>query len=421
MTDRSIAPLVRPLAKIVLPEIGTSQLANGIPVYEIDAGTQQVVKLEFVFNAGRVFEEKKLIGKATVNQLKEGAGNRTGAAIAETLDYFGCTLKTPFNMDTSNIAVFALRKHLPRVLPALRELIVNPTFPEEEIRSYISRNVKKLEVELSKNDVVAYRVVTEKVFGTEHAYGYNSSPGLYRGICREDLVEHHQRAYNAENAKIIVSGKTSGLIDELDKYFGDLPVGRALAPGPGEKSPELPRLIRIKNTGNVQAAIRIGKVLFGRNHSDFFGCYLLSHILGGYFGSRLMTNIREDKGYTYNIYATIDTMAHGGCFHIATEVGNDFIEETLSEIRKEIELLRERLVEPAELNAVKSYIMGNLLTMIDGPLNISEVVKSLLIDRLPLSFFNRLVEHIQGITPEQIRELAQKYLGWETMWKVIVE
>ena len=162
-------------------------------------------------------------------------------------------------------------------------------------------------------------------------------------------------------------------------------------------------------------------ILFGRDHPDFFGCYVLSHILGGYFGSRLMTNIREDKGYTYNIYATIDTMAHGGCFYIATEVGNDFIDPTLSEIKREIDTLREDLVEPAELNAVKSYILGNLLTMIDGPLNISEVVKALVIDQIPLPFFNRLVEQVQHITPEEIRLLAQKYLDWESMWKVIAE
>ena len=262
MTDRSTPPPIRPLSKIVLPEIGLQHLDNGIPVYEVNAGTQEVVKLEFIFNAGRSFETKKLIGKATVNQLKEGAGNMSGAKIAETFDYFGCTLKTPFNLDTSNIAVFTLRKHLAKVLPTLREMLLNPVFPEEEVHSYISRNVKKLDVELAKNDVVAYRLITEKIFGADHPYGYNSSPELYRSISRQDLLAHHQNTYHAQNTQIIISGKTAGLTAELNEYFGNLPAAAPTPPKIGTNSQDAPEMLRFKNSENVQAAIRVGRDTF---------------------------------------------------------------------------------------------------------------------------------------------------------------
>ncbi len=421
MIDRSVPPPIQALDNIPFPTVHTHYLDNGIPVYEVDSGTQDAIKLELIFDGGRIQEKKKLVGKATNSQLKEGGINLTAAEIAEALDFYGCIINLPFNLDTSNVALFCLRKHFRKVLPSLEEIIKRPIFPENEIKSYISRNIKKLEVELAKNDVVAYRTITEKIFGSDHPYGYNSNPALYGALTREDLIQHHERTYTAQNTRIIISGRTEGLITDLNDFLGNLQPGEQLEHPLLASATLAPSSLKISNTKNVQTAIRIGKRLFNRHHPDFIGCYVLVNILGGYFGSRLMTNIREEKGYTYNIYATIDAMAHDGCLYIATEVGNEFAENTLTEIRKEINLLQTELVTKEELATVKSYLLGNLLTMVDGPFNTSEIVKSMVIDDLPFSFFENLIRGIKEVSAEEIRELAQKHLDWATMWKVIVE
>jgi predicted Zn-dependent peptidase len=160
--------------------------------------------------------------------------------------------------------------------------------------------------------------------------------------------------------------------------------------------------------------------MFNKHHPDFNGLYVLSTILGGYFGSRLMANIREDKGYTYNIYATLDAMLFDGYFCIGTEVGNELVEPTIKEIHHEMKLLREELVSTEELEMLRNYLMGNFLAMLDGPFNISELLRTMLIEDLPFSSFEQMIETVNTIQPEQLRDLACKYLNPDNMWEVVV-
>ena len=147
---------------------------------------------------------------------------------------------------------------------------------------------------------------------------------------------------------------------------------------------------------------------------------MLNTVLGGYFGSRLMANIREEKGFTYNIYSTLDAMRYDGYFYIGTEVGREFTEAAIQEIYRELDLLREELIDKEEMAMVRNYLLGNLLTMLDGPFNVSEVVRTLIMDELPLSDFADLAEIIRTISPEKLRELARQYLDPADMWEVVV-
>jgi predicted Zn-dependent peptidase len=132
-----------------------------------------------------------------------------------------------------------------------------------------------------------------------------------------------------------------------------------------------------------------------------------------------MMNIREAKGYTYNIFSSMDTMLYDGYFYVGTEVDNRYAEKTIEEIYSEMERLKVDLVDDIELEMVKNYLMGNLLTMIDGPMNSSEVVKAFLINKLPFNSFNHLIYKIQTIEAEELRTLAVKYLNRESMWEVV--
>jgi predicted Zn-dependent peptidase len=176
----------------------------------------------------------------------------------------------------------------------------------------------------------------------------------------------------------------------------------------------------IPHPESVQTAIRIGRRLFSRHHPDYAGFFVLNTILGGYFGSRLMTNIREDKGYTYNIYSSLDVMRHDGAFYIGTEVGNEFVGDTLKQIRLELRSLIENPVSEEELTMVRNYLMGNFLSMVDGPFNVGEVVRTMVGDELPFSFFSELVESVNTIKAETLQRLAEQYLQPEDQWEVVV-
>ncbi len=216
----------------------------------------------------------------------------------------------------------------------------------------------------------------------------------------------------------------SGKIDPTARQLLEKYLGQAMLPGKRREvhlppANTTPQRMRIPHPDVVQTAIRIGCPMFSRSHPDYSGMYVLNTILGGYFGSRLMTNIREEKGYTYNIYSSHDSMRYGGYFCVASEVGNEFVEKTLHEIFFEMERLANDLVPTDELEMVRNYLLGALLTNLDGPFNISEVIKTFVLEDLPVSAFEDMVEVVKNIRPETLRTLAQKYFPKEKMWEVI--
>ncbi|MCO6476087.1 MAG: insulinase family protein [Phaeodactylibacter sp.] len=421
MPDRTTPPPIREVSTLRLPDIQEHRLDNGMPLYEICMGTQDVIKLELVFLAGRPFEKKQLAARATSSLLREGTRSFSAAQIAEQLDFYGCSLSLPFNLDTSNIILYSLNKHFGKLMPVLEEVLSAPSFPESELNAFIKRNQRRLEVDLAKNDIVAYRQITELIFGKAHPYGYNSFPETYGALRRDDLLEHFGRLYNSGNCMAFISGRSSpGIIAMANEYLS-----RAIPPGEPPRasfqpSREAPRTEKVKRPGTVQAAIRIGRRLFNRNHEDYLGMYVLNTILGGYFGSRLMGNIREEKGYTYNIYSTLDSMLYDGYFYVGTEVGNEFVEDTLRQIYFEMARLQEEPVGEEELAMVRNYLMGNFLTMLDGPFNVSEVVRTQVVEGLPMSYFGKMAEAVRNITAGELQRLARQYLRREDMWEVVV-
>ncbi len=421
MPDRTIPPPIYRISQLQLPEPERIILDNGIPVFVINMGTQDVLKLELIFAAGRPVEHKKLVARATVSLLKEGTRYRDSAAIAEHFDFYGSSLNLPFSLDTSNLVVYSLVKHFEKVLPVLAEILEAPAFPSSELQAFVRRNKQRLQVELAKPDVVAYRRITEHIFGENHPYGYNSFPETYEELEREDLIKHYRRYFTAGNCTIILSGKINReILELLNRYLGAV-IPPGVAPQVNLSAIDRqPDKEWIDHSETVQTAIRIGCRRFNRRHPDFGAMYMLNTVLGGYFGSRLMANIREEKGFTYNIYSTLDTMLHDGFFMVATEVGNEFVEQTLEEIYREMRILQEELVDTEELEMVRNYLLGSFLTMLDGPFNISELLKSLHSEGQEASSFGELVGYIERVRPEEIREIARKYLNPEDMWEVVV-
>lgn len=421
MPDRTKAPKIKDIEGLSLPVPELYRLDNGIPVHVINLGAPEVLKLEVVFFAGRPYEEKKLAARATVGMLKEGTRDYDSAAIADKLDFYGGSLNFPFNLDTSDVVLYTLTKHFGKLLPVFAQMLTMPTFPEEELQNFIKRNKQRLREDLQRNDIVAYRQITENIFGADHPYGYNSYLETYDGLQRTDLLRHFGRCYNSRNCFLLLSGRVNDdILSSLNEHLGSaIPEGEAGKPRlEGEGLPPARQFIDHPDT--VQTAIRIGRRLFNRHHPDFPGMYVLNTVLGGYFGSRLMANIREDKGYTYNIYSMLDTMVNDGFLYIATEVGAKFVKETRREICREIETLQETLIEEEELEMVRNYLLGSFLTMIDGPFNVSEVVKNLLMESLPVTFFEAWVDGVKNIRPERLRELARQYLQPEDLWEVVV-
>jgi zinc protease len=418
--NRKASPPINDIGPVLLPRPQLVRLDNGMPVYVLHVPGQEIVKVEVVYRAGRPQERKRLAARATASMLREGTSARSSAEIAELIDFYGGSLSLPSSLDTAGFILFSVKKYAHELIPLFAEVLQDPVFPEDELETFRRNNIQELQVELEKVEVLAYRKVTELIFGENHPYGYNSVPEDYLKLTRDDLVQHFEACYAPSNALVVASGAVDeAVLELLNRHLGQNRRSGAPPAFEAETPSGQPSTLRIFQPGSLQTAIKIGRRTFNRKHPDFNGLYVLNTILGGYFGSRLMANIREKRGFTYNIYSTADALEHDGCLYVATEVNSDKTAATIRQIFAEMKKLREAPVEADELAMVRNYLLGMQLNGLDGPLNTSDVIKTLLADELPWEAFDQLVETIRTITPGELQDLARQYLDPADYWTVI--
>jgi len=421
MPNRSFPPAIASLPTVPFPEHSEMTLGNIIPLIRLQSDNYEVVKIEIVFNTGRVYEQKRMVSKAANMLLKAGTKTMNSAEINEKIDFYGATIGLPINFDYGAVVLYCLSQYVNDLFPFVIDLITNSTFPEKELAFYKEQEKSKLAVALDNVDTVAFRAITEEIFGANHPYGYNSEAADYDALTVDDIIEHHRRLYTASNCSVFVSGN---LKDEdlglLEKEILKLPRGEEIKANTIDDTLPRPKTLRIKLKDKVQVAIRIGRRLFNRKHEDFQKVYLFGVLLGGYFGSRLSTSIREEKGYTYGIHSTMDAMVHDGCFLISTEVALEYAQLTLKAIYEEIADLREHEVPEEELLQMKSYLQGYLMNSVDGVFRSSTVVRGLRESGVGKEYFQSLQSALVALTTKDIKHVAQTYFQKEDLFEVVV-
>jgi predicted Zn-dependent peptidase len=222
---------------------------------------------------------------------------------------------------------------------------------------------------------------------------------------------------------MFVAGKLpSDIYQQLNNNFGKLPIHARTSveiTHPIVRATEKKYNI-INDANGVQAAIRIARPSINRLHPDFTKAQVLNTIFGGFFGSRLMSNIREDKGYTYGIHSFFQNHLSESAWMISTEAGKDVLEATIKEVYYEMQVLREELVEDDELLLVKNYLIGTVLGDLDGPFQIIGRWKNIILNNLTGAYFDNSIQTIKDITPKDIQEMAEKYLKPEEFYELVV-
>ena len=398
-------------------------LDNGVPVYTINAGTQDVLQVELVFYAGNWFEQQKNVASATNFMLKNGTSKRSAFQLNEDFEYYGAHCGRACYNETAVISLSTLNKHLPELLPVLQEMITDSIFPEEELNIYKQNTKQRLSVSLQKSDFVAARLIDAYVYGEDHPYGSYTNAADIDALNTSQLKKHFQQYYLNGSCVIFVSGKIpANLQQQLNEHFGKHGIGKPIFSVPAISSNAVEqKKYRIQNDPNgVQGAIRIARPFPNRHHPDFMKVMVLNTLFGGFFGSRLMSNIREDKGYTYGIHSYIQNHLQQSAWLISTEAGKDVCEATVAEVYKEMQSLQEDLVEEDELSLVRNYLMGTILGDLDGPFQIMGRWKNLVLNNLDESYFYNSIETIKTISAEELRELAKKYLSPEDFYELVV-
>lgn len=421
--NRKQAPEFKTIDKIHVQQAESFTLNNGIKVYTINTGSQELTKIEFLFKAGMFYQPQPLIASATNNLLETGTKSYSANQISDGIDFYGSFFECSVEQDFSSLALFSLNKYLDNSLHFVEEIIKHPTFPKDEFDIYISNKKQKHLVNSQKVNVLARRKFAELIFGEKHPYGVDVKTDDFDKINLEQVKDFYSQYYHSGNCTIVASGKLpDNLIEILNKYFGNAAWGNNTSIAEPnvviDTTPQHKHFV--EKADAIQSAIRVGRFLFNKKHPDYFKFQVLNTILGGYFGSRLMNNIREDKGYTYGIGSGLASLVNAGYFFISTEVGADVTNNALKEIYAEIKLLRDELVDEEELETVRNYVLGQFLRSVDGPYALADKFKAVWEFGLGYDYFDKYFDAVKTVTPAELKDLANKYLKEEDLIEVVV-
>lgn len=420
--NRKIQPPFQQINKIDILKTENYKMPNSIPVCMINAGTQDVVKLDFVFQAGSWEQDTPLQAMFTNLMLNEGTNKFSSKKIAGIFDFYGALLNLSAEKHSAVLSVVVLNRHVDKILPVIEDILKNSVFPGKEFSTVKQKEKQSFLIDLGKVKTIARNQLSRALFGPDHPYGKTAEADDFDRLDTGQLASFYSRLYHGGNCTIFVAGKINDrTLSGLEKHFGDrgwcrkknLKNADMLFTGSREK------YHHAEKPDAVQSAIRVGRVLFNKLHPDFHGMQVLNTILGGYFGSRLMANIREDKGYTYGIGSAVIPMKHAGLFAIMSEVGAEFSDNTIKEIRYELKRLRTEKIPADELALVRNYMLGEMLSNFDGSFATIEAYKGLYEYGLDNSYFNKAVDTLRTISPGELKRLANEYLHEDSMYYIV--
>lgn len=415
-----MAPSFNKIEGIEIKQPDKYEITPGLDLYAISSGTQPVIKLEMIFPAGKWFESKNSVSMFTAKMLREGAGPFSSFEISELFDSVGAHLEVIPSLDVISITIYSLEKHLARLIPAIKSIIKEPTFPDQEQETLRNIQIQTLKVNNEKTNYVAGNKFRESLFGPDHPYGKIINESDLSSINKSDLDQHFQDLIKNQPFTLIASGLFEDETIDLIKESFSSPLAKN-----GIKTDDS---YDVRNLGNVdiekegssQSSIKLGSVSIPMSHPDFTALYVTNEILGGYFGSRLMKNIREDKGLTYGIYSSLSSLRNDTFFSISADVKKELKEKAFEEIKLELKKLRMDPVGNEELTIVRNYMLGQIQSSISTPFELASKFKNIHFNGLGYDYYTNLVHTINTISPDQIMSIANNYLHEENMVQVSV-
>ncbi|MCF6171166.1 MAG: insulinase family protein [Bacteroidales bacterium] len=423
MLNRTEIPNLGKAAPLELREPECLTLANGMEVYVIDIDEVAVTRVDLVLRAGSVHQDKKLVADTVSSLLREGTKTLNSSQLAEKLDYHGAFFDVNVTKDTTALTLYTLTKHLPDLLPVMGEMLRDAVFPEEELNIHLERRRQEFLVNIEKVRYKASLEFNQLVFGKNTAYGQVPEALDFDRLNRADLLDFYKEYYVPEKSYCILSGTVDESVKSLvESHFGSgWQQGNRMEQTRLNYSTVDPLKAQfVEKKGSMQSAIRVGRQMVGKLHPDYNRFILLNTILGGYFGSRLMSNLREDKGFTYGVSSFVANYRHSGYFSIATEVNAEHTRAALDEIDKEIRRLRENRVGDEELGLVKNYIYGTFLRNFDGPFALAERFRAVRDFGLGFDFYRKSLEEILTTNATDLIETADKYLQADDLYQLVV-
>lgn len=421
MLDRTIAPAFKQPQVSSLKEATSIKLDNGSNYHFIEAGTQPVVRIEIFFKNGSWYEPQNGVSFLTAKMLGEGTSKYSASTIQEMIASYGAFIEFNCGIERTSITIYTLTKFAEKLIPLVKELLTDSIFPQKEFENLQKLTVQNIKVNSNKTSYLAANHFKQSLFGEKHPYGKVLTEEAVLSVKSEQIKEYYSTTFKSDVCDIIVSGQgAEKLQDIFNKEFKVIGKTSSIDTPkniPTQKSTQKQHLINKEDS--VQSSIRMGLELPLITHPDYFNLFILIEVLGGYFGSRLMQNIREDKGYTYGISASYVTLLNASYLGIATDVNKENTENTIREVYKEINRLKNEPIGEDELTTVKNYLLGAFINSITTPFCLADKFKSIYFNGLSYDFYKSYLTRIKDITSDEILEIGNKYLHESEIIEVV--
>lgn len=421
--DRCKQPAIHSLTRLTLPLPQRIVLPNGARFALLDNTVQEgVFRLDILVNGGQWRQTMPLQSIFTNKMLGEGTRTLTSEQISESLDRYGAWLEYGAGVTTNNIYLYSLNKYAQETLEVLEKILKEPVFPIHEFEVMVENARQQFLVNSKRVESISRAAFSKRLLGENHPCARFACTEDYDRISTSNLRDFYTRYYHSQNSSIYLSGNPDRkLCDLVMKIFGEKKWGQdstivPLAPVMPVSSTQKREFIEVPNA--MQSSIRMGCLTLRQNHPDFTKLGVMLTLLGGYFGSRLMRNIREDKGYTYGIGCGVMPYPFESILLINTQCDASYVEPVIQEVYREIDLLRKETVDPDELDMVKSYMLGELTRRYES-LSLADAFTYAEVSGFPDDFMQKKVDEIRAVTLEDVQEMAQRYLCPDALIEVV--
>ncbi len=403
-----------PATDTLLPRWHTLPDGTRMPYFH-SSGTE-MLKLDIVSEAGSAYQPQ-LLCAAAANRLHTVASAEMDAAqVAEFMDYRGVVVEHNPDVLTATTTFYCLRRHFAELLPVVQRLLVAPAFPQADFDSYMQRRRHELMATRQKSVDMARRIFYQSLFGPNHPLGIYADPEAADRLQRQTVADYFAQRY-AQRGVVLAGNVDDELLDAAAALVAHGTVGQqrieSLASDvsrPAQSQVECPI------PGAVQTTVRVGRLLpFAWDDPDYADFMLLVTLLGGYFGSRLMGNLREDKGYTYGVAARTQIYRGTIVFYITADVAAGTAADSMEQIRLELRRLVDNPVSDDELQMVCNVMAGDFIRSVDGVFERSERFIQMQATDVDERLTDNLRAALTTVTPARLQQLARRLLDPDAM------
>lgn len=396
-------------------------LKNQIEIFEFPGIVPEISRVDIVFNSGKWTESAPMIANSVAKLFKSGTRKHTAYQMSESIDFLGSTINVYAGYHGFTIAIYSMKKNLIKTLNLMMECLKENVFPEDELENYIKNLKSKQLIREEKTEVIADRTLKNAIFGKNHPYGYESSQDFIDQINLEEIRKYFLQEIQTKKPTIYISGTFGDEeINFLETLFSDETYQEENDNIEHKIQPSIEYIQNIKKDKSAQTSLAIGVQSIHKTHEDYALLSLTNTIFGGYFGSRLMSNIREEKGYTYGIYSILQTYKKSGAIFVQTETSHEHAISCVNEVKTEIQKLQEHLISDDEMKQARNYLLGKYLSRMDGAFSQMELYKNFQIEGIDIQYFNKFADTILNMSKDVVRDMAQKHYNFDTMYQITV-